>query len=336
DTETLHWECVCKSDAQAPFKDWQFPIPFQLCRQHYLTCLHSCQVTATSENPNNQTQHSMNTKKRNFNDYSKGCDLDHKQECPLTTLENPGQWQYQQQPQQQQQRKIILRRQVVNSNGVTTAFSRRVVNQRQHTNLHQHEEYPKQQKCQQSQNKDISLHNSKKHQKHHDGVHCSRTDKKQKKKDKERGQEEKNMQVQTDLLPVHKKKSKARGKENKTRDTTYKSQTSKGQEKGDLTPQAANIKRVDNGKNNVVNNNDWQLREESSGESYWSLSVSDSGQERDHVCVTHCRKMYPCGTPMAPAYHDLTEYLKDSVVDSPSKTKTSAASKEYADMPKNM
>ncbi|KAF9344570.1 hypothetical protein BGX26_004221 [Mortierella sp. AD094] len=42
DSETLEWNCVCTSGTSKMFNDWQFPIPFKLCRRSLLTCLKSC------------------------------------------------------------------------------------------------------------------------------------------------------------------------------------------------------------------------------------------------------------------------------------------------------
>ncbi|KAG0240312.1 hypothetical protein BGX31_002064 [Mortierella sp. GBA43] len=40
--ETLEWSCVCAAGASKIYNDWQFPIPFKLCRMNQLTCLHAC------------------------------------------------------------------------------------------------------------------------------------------------------------------------------------------------------------------------------------------------------------------------------------------------------
>ncbi|KAG0302392.1 hypothetical protein BGZ98_007575 [Dissophora globulifera] len=42
DVETLEWGCVCGDGTTKIFNDWQFPIPFKLCRMHLLSCLHAC------------------------------------------------------------------------------------------------------------------------------------------------------------------------------------------------------------------------------------------------------------------------------------------------------
>ncbi|KAF9100795.1 hypothetical protein BGX27_000253 [Mortierella sp. AM989] len=49
DTETLEWSCLCTSGTTNAFNDWQFPIPFKLCRRSLLTCLKSCQSLGESE-----------------------------------------------------------------------------------------------------------------------------------------------------------------------------------------------------------------------------------------------------------------------------------------------
>ncbi|KAI7816887.1 hypothetical protein BC939DRAFT_467647 [Gamsiella multidivaricata] len=45
DAETLQWTCACRPDTTKGFKYWQFPIPFQLCRKQFASCLRSCQST---------------------------------------------------------------------------------------------------------------------------------------------------------------------------------------------------------------------------------------------------------------------------------------------------
>ncbi|KAF9113909.1 hypothetical protein BGX27_000598, partial [Mortierella sp. AM989] len=346
---TLHWSCICKSDARAPFQDWQFPIPFQLCRQHLLTCLHSCPTVP--KRSNNQTQqHSQSAIKRNIGEI--GGDYDDIDVCK------------QELPSQQQQ--LLLRQQVINSDGQTATISRRVVNQRQHTNLHQHEEQQRpqqqQQKQQQVQNqkKDASLHNQ--HQKQYDQQHSNKQINKKKKiknKDKEKAKEEqekqiKNIQIETEMTssPALNHKPKKYKNKYSAKATAKTKEKVKGGKKGhknnmnegnrakvnanDKKPKRhdrkaqderlrsqANVSSSSNSMGHVLGN-------ESENESYWSLSLDDSSQQRNPACVAQCRKSYPCGTSMAPAYHDLAEYMKDSVaVGNPKDTSRSKTSKAH-------
>ncbi|GJJ78706.1 hypothetical protein EMPS_11065 [Entomortierella parvispora] len=42
DVETLTWTCSCSKDTTKTIQDWQFPVPFKLCRNYLGMCLQEC------------------------------------------------------------------------------------------------------------------------------------------------------------------------------------------------------------------------------------------------------------------------------------------------------
>ncbi|KAF8936899.1 hypothetical protein BGZ58_003542 [Dissophora ornata] len=50
DVETLEWTCICSGGTIKMFDNWQFPIPFKLCRMNLLDCLQACPGSAKISN----------------------------------------------------------------------------------------------------------------------------------------------------------------------------------------------------------------------------------------------------------------------------------------------
>lgn len=44
DVETLTWSCFCTKDTTKVIENWQFPIPFKLCRNQLSICLQDCTI----------------------------------------------------------------------------------------------------------------------------------------------------------------------------------------------------------------------------------------------------------------------------------------------------
>ncbi|KAF9195418.1 hypothetical protein BGZ50_004591 [Haplosporangium sp. Z 11] len=61
DVENLTWTCICAGGQAKIFNNWQFPIPFKLCRQDLWRCLQACPSTVTEQDI---SQHKQMRKQR--------------------------------------------------------------------------------------------------------------------------------------------------------------------------------------------------------------------------------------------------------------------------------
>ncbi|KAH7055208.1 hypothetical protein BKA57DRAFT_501730 [Linnemannia elongata] len=53
-TETLEWNCVCTAGISNTIHNWQYPIPFSLCRVQLLECIKGCPKIALNPAVNDQ------------------------------------------------------------------------------------------------------------------------------------------------------------------------------------------------------------------------------------------------------------------------------------------
>ncbi|KAK3837312.1 MAG: hypothetical protein JOS17DRAFT_733828 [Linnemannia elongata] len=56
-TETLEWNCVCIAGTTNTIHNWQYPIPFSLCRIQLLECLKGCPRIALNPAVHDQQKH---------------------------------------------------------------------------------------------------------------------------------------------------------------------------------------------------------------------------------------------------------------------------------------
>ncbi|KAF8948113.1 hypothetical protein BGZ47_006371 [Haplosporangium gracile] len=61
-TETLEWECVCTAGTTNTIHNWQYPIPFSLCRIQLLECIKGCpRINLDSAVPDQQKRFAVQT-----------------------------------------------------------------------------------------------------------------------------------------------------------------------------------------------------------------------------------------------------------------------------------
>ncbi|KAG0252833.1 hypothetical protein BG011_006721 [Mortierella polycephala] len=84
DVETLTWSCICAGGQAKLFNNWQFPIPFKLCRQDLWKCFQTCPSAITERDisqpkqaTKQQQQSRMSIQNTNSNDNS---ELDYDQD----------------------------------------------------------------------------------------------------------------------------------------------------------------------------------------------------------------------------------------------------------------